>query len=65
MCGELKGSSDLLMLLSSIPPARNLFAAFAGSLLKSQQELWGVLLGVRDEVLKALHLRESADATLL
>lgn len=51
--------------LSSVSPASNLLAALAGGLLQGQQELPRVLLGMRNQVLKALHLRQPADAALL
>ena len=65
MCARLKGSSALLVPHTLVPPSGNLLATLAGSLLQSQQELRGVLLGVLNEVLKALHLGQSADAALL
>ena len=49
----------------SIPPANRVPTVLFGSLLQSQHELWGMLLGVRYQVLKALHLCEPADAALL
>lgn len=40
-------------------------ATLGSSLLQGQQQLWGVLLGVGHQVLKALHLRQPADAAVL
>ena len=65
MCAKLEGSSYLLVPRTLIPPARNLLAAFARSLLQGQQKLRGVLLSMLNQVLKALHFRQSADAALL
>lgn len=50
---------------ASIPPATRVSCALIGSLLQGQHELWGMLLGVLYQVLKALHLCEPADAALL
>ena len=54
------------MQASDLPASVSIIAFTSGfGLLQSQQELWRVLLGVSNQILKALHLRQPADAALL